>query len=144
MDSFEWQNDWAVGVPSMDHTHHEFVDCVDAMLRSDDAGLSAALSAFTAHARRHFGEEDEAMRTSAYESAGCHVDEHAAVLRSADEVRSALEDGRHHVVRAFARALADWFPEHARVMDLGLARWLVQRQLGGAPIVIRPLASRAG
>ena len=48
------------------------------------------------------------------------------------------------VVRAFAQALADWFPEHARVMDLGLARWLVQRQLGGSPIVLRRLSSRTG
>ncbi|MDB5856648.1 MAG: hemerythrin, partial [Ramlibacter sp.] len=66
------------------------------------------------------------------------VDEHAAVLKSVDEVRAALADGHPHVVRAFARALADWFPEHASVMDLGLARWLVQRRLGGSPVVIRP------
>jgi hemerythrin len=144
MNSFEWQDDWAVGVPGMDDTHREFVDCVDAMLRADDAGLGAAMSAFTAHARRHFDEEDQAMRSSGYASAACHVDEHAAVLRSAQEVRAALDDGHHHVVRAFARALAEWFPEHARVMDLGLARWLVQRRLGGAPVVIRPLAAHVG
>lgn len=144
MSSFEWQDDWAVGLASMDHTHHEFVDCVDAMLRADDAGLGAALDAFTAHARCHFDEEDQAMRSSAYESAGCHVDEHAAVLRSAEEVLAAFNGGNHHVVRAFAQALADWFPEHARVMDLGLARWLVQRRLGGSPIVLRRLSSQTG
>jgi hemerythrin len=48
-----------------------------------------------------------------------------------------LADGRTEVVRSFARALVDWFPEHVRVMDQGLARWLVQRKLGASPVVIR-------
>jgi hemerythrin len=141
MDSFRWREEFSVGVPRMDDTHHEFVECVDAMLQADDAGLPEALCAFTEHARSHFGQEDRDMQASAYESAGCHVDEHAAVLRSAEEVRLALEQGRHPVVREFAQALADWFPEHARVMDLGLASWLVQRRLGGSPVMIRPRAS---
>jgi hemerythrin len=141
MNSFEWREEFSVGVAGMDDTHHEFVECVDAMLQADDAGLQQALRGFIEHARSHFGQEDRDMQASAYESAGCHVDEHAAVLRSAEEVRLALEQGKHQVVRAFAQALADWFPEHARVMDLGLARWLVQRRLGGSPVVIRPRAS---
>ena len=73
-----------------------------------------------------------------YNAGGCHVEEHAVVPKSLDEVRLALRAGRPAVVRAFAEALADWFPEHARVMDLGLARWMVQQRLGGAPILIRP------
>ena len=77
------------------------------------------------------------MRETSYGSAGCHVDEHAAVLKSVDEVRAALALGRTHVVRSFAQALADWFPQHATVMDMGLARWLVQNRLGGSPVVIR-------
>jgi hemerythrin len=141
MNSFEWREEYSVGVAVMDDTHHEFVECVDALLQADDAGLPEALRAFVDHATAHFAQEDEDMQASAYESAGCHVDEHAAVLRSADEVRLALEQGRHEVVRAFAQALADWFPEHARVMDLGLARWLVQRRLGGSPVVIRARAT---
>jgi hemerythrin len=141
--AFEWQDDYAVGHASMDHTHHEFVACVDAMLRAEDDALPAALEAFADHARRHFAEEDLAMRQTAYGSAGCHIDEHAAILKSLDEVRSALESGHVHVVRAFAYALANWFPEHASVMDMGLARWLVKQKLGGSPIVIRPRAGVA-
>jgi hemerythrin len=107
-------------------------------LQAEDAELARALENFAEHARRHFAEEDLAMRESAYGSAGCHVDEHAAVLKSVAEVGVALAAGHPHVVRAFARALVDWFPQHASVMDMGLARWLVQRRLGGAPVVLRP------
>lgn len=134
---FVWDEAFGVGHHDMDHTHHEFVDCVDALLRASDPQQGAALEAFADHARRHFREEDQAMRDSAYGSAGCHVDEHAAVLKSLDEVRAALAEGRHGVVRDFAWALADWFPRHAQVMDLGLARWLNQRRLGGSPVRIQ-------
>lgn len=134
---FEWLPEFELGHGAMDDTHREFVDLVNTLLQSDDAELPAALSAFSDHARRHFAEEDRWMVTTAYASAGCHVDEHAKVLKSLEEVKDALVQGRSHVVRAFGQALADWFPEHAQVMDQGLARWLVQQRLGGSPVVFR-------
>ncbi|WP_439590087.1 bacteriohemerythrin [Hydrogenophaga sp.] len=134
---FHWDEDFLVGHGEMDDTHREFVACVDALLCTTDAQQGVALEAFAEHAVRHFREEDDAMRESEYGSAGCHVDEHTAVLKSLDEVRAALAQGRHDVVRSFALALADWFPRHAEVMDLGLARWLNQRRLGGSPVLIQ-------
>lgn len=134
---FVWREEFAVGHGTMDATHHEFVHCVAALLQARDDEQAAALDAFADHARRHFAEEDEAMRQTGYGSAGCHVDEHAAVLKSVEEVRAALAQGKHHVVRSLGQALADWFPQHAQVMDLGLARWLTQRRLGGSPVLLR-------
>ena len=138
--AFTWSDEFEVGHDEMDATHREFVDCVAALLRAPDDELADRLDAFAGHAKRHFAEEDEAMRRGAYNAGGCHIEEHAAVLKSLDEVRA---DGRPGVIRAFARALAGWFPEHARVMDLGLARWLVQQRLGGAPVLVRPRAARS-
>ena len=134
---FAWDDAYELGHDEMDGTHREFVTCVDAMLQAADGDQARALDSFAAHARRHFAEEDRWMAQTAYGNAGCHVDEHAAVLRSLDEVSAALALGRHDVLRSFALALADWFPEHARVMDQGLARWLAERRLGGTPVVIR-------
>lgn len=134
---FNWDEEFLVGHGGMDDTHREFVACVDALLCATDMQQGVALQAFAEHALRHFREEDDAMRESDYGSAGCHVDEHAAVLKSLDDVRAALAQGRHDVVRSFALALANWFPRHAQVMDLGLARWLNQRRLGGSPVLIQ-------
>ena len=135
---FTWDSQFAVGHNGMDDTHHEFVECVDQMLCTDNEGLPRALEAFAEHAKTHFAEEDRWMAQSAYENARCHIDEHAAVLKSVDEVRAALALGRCDVARSFANALADWFPEHVRIMDQGLALWLVKERLGGSPVVIRP------
>lgn len=134
---FAWQDDFALGDASMDAMHRQFVASVDALLSAAPASLGAALDDFERHARRHFGEEDEAMRASRYDAGGCHIDEHAAVLESLRQVQEKLAGGHCDVVRAFARALARWFPEHVRVMDQGLAQWLEQQRLGGAPIAIR-------
>ncbi|MGT2477437.1 bacteriohemerythrin [Paraburkholderia terrae] len=137
LEGFAWHDDYALGHQTMDETHHEFVACVHTLLTTEDADLGDALEAFAGHAHSHFGEEDASMRETAYGSAGCHIDEHAAVLRSLDEVRAMLAQGRTDVVRSFARVLMDWFPEHVRVMDQGLARWLIQQKLGASPVVIR-------
>lgn len=140
---FAWEPAFELGHGAMDATHREFVDCVDALLRVTDAQLGAALQAFDVHIRAHFAEEDRQMAATGYGNAGCHVDEHAAVLKSLDEVHAALAAGRHDVVRRFAVALADWFPQHATVMDQGLAGWLVQRELGGSPVRLQRRSAAA-
>ena len=90
MPRLAWDDGFALGEQGMDLAHREFVDCVDALLTSDDDALEAALADFERHARTHFAQEEEAMRSSRYDSARCHVDEHAAVLESLRQVKAAL------------------------------------------------------
>ncbi len=139
--NFSWCEEFSVGHTAMDTIHREFVTCVDRLLAASDVEQKAALNAFEAHARSHFAEEDESMRASGYESAGCHIEEHSAVLKSIEDVRIAMDCGRHQTVREFAFALVDWFPEHARVMDLGLAKFLNQKRFGGIPVQFYPRRS---
>ena len=70
-----------LGVPAMDAMHEAFIEHVNAVLTADDESLPQRLDALQAHLVGHFSEEDAQMRTSAFPSAGCHVDEHAAVRR---------------------------------------------------------------
>jgi hemerythrin len=136
LEALQWKPEYASGYAPMDDDHREFLDCVGALMTCDDVGLQAALDAFSVHAAAHFGEEDRQMAGTAYPSGGCHVDEHAAVLKSLGEVQQALTKCNHAVVRRFAAELARWFPEHASAMDHGLARWIVQQRLGGAPVAL--------
>jgi hemerythrin len=137
MEALLWRSEYESGYAPMDEVHREFLDCVNTLLAGNDAVLKNALEAFAAHASAHFAEENRLMAATAFPSAGCHVDEHAAVLKSLDEVRHALSGGNCAVVRRFAAELARWFPRHASAMDHGLARWIVQQRLGGAPIAVR-------
>jgi hemerythrin len=132
-----WTDSLRLGEARMDATHAEFVTLVNALLEAEDAALPAALDRFAEHARRHFGDEDRQMRETDYPSAGCHLDEHAAVLASVDEVREVVARGRHDEARRLATELARWFPEHTTHMDSGLAMWVIKRTTGGAPLVFR-------
>ena len=78
------------------------------------------------------------MEATGFPATQCHVDEHAAVLRSVHEVQEMLRDGTAtQVARDLAQALADWFPRHADHMDASLSQWLIKRRHGGAPVVLR-------
>ena len=128
---FDWSDEFALGHPDMDAMHHEFTEVLDRLLRSSDQDLADSLQAFLDHARRHFDEEARQMRETRYSGASCHLDEHAAVLASGDDVRDLLAAGRHDVARRFAVELARWFPKHSDEMDRSLSHWLLTRREDG-------------
>jgi hemerythrin len=133
-----WSDALLLGYGPMDDTHREFVGCVQALQRASDAELPAALAAFAAHAERHFGKEDAWMRSTGFPPADCHIDQHAAVLQSVHDVQQALADGADpSLARELTQALVDWFPGHADYLDAALSQWMVKRQHGGAPVVLR-------
>jgi len=54
-------------------------------------------------------------------------------------VQAMLASGRAGapLVHDLAQHLLAWFPGHADHMDSALAQWMVRRQHGGAPVVLR-------
>lgn len=137
--AMEWADSYELGYGPIDETHREFVECVGALQRCDDTAVPQALDRLMEHLRSHFEEEDALMRETAFPPRDCHIDEHASVLRSADEIEKLVADGDRLQVRRFAQALADWFPGHAQHLDSALAHWMVKRQHGGKPLVFRRL-----
>jgi hemerythrin-like metal-binding protein len=135
--SLAWSDAFVLGHEPMDATHREFVELVGALQRAPDAALPALLARFEAHARRHFAEEDQWMRDTEFPPRDCHIDEHAAVLRSLEQVRELADGGDLSEVRRLADALADWFPGHADWLDSALAHWLCKRAYGGKPVIVR-------
>jgi hemerythrin-like metal-binding protein len=132
-----WSDAFVLGHEPMDATHREFVALVRAMQSGPEAALAGLVADFEAHARRHFEEEDRWMLETGFPPRECHMDEHAAVLRSVVEVREVVARGEIAQVRRLADALADWFPRHADWLDSALAHWLCKRAYGGKPVVLR-------
>src|SRR3546814_9460625 len=110
-----------------------------ALLVADDSTLLARLDDFIIHADAHFGEEKEWMETTGFPAAGCHNDEHAAVMKSVHEVRALLaasaDERALGATRSLAQALVDWFPGHATYLDSALSAWMCKRVYGGKPVV---------
>ncbi|OZA28949.1 MAG: hemerythrin [Hydrogenophilales bacterium 17-64-11] len=140
---FVWSDAFALGYRKMDETHREFVETVNAMLNASDADFASALDAFADHAKRHFDEEALWMNSTDFPAAGCHIDEHNAVLHSVEEVQAAVAQGNVEIGRRLAAELQRWFPGHADYLDSALAQWMVKRAAGGVPVVFRRNATGA-
>ena len=121
----------------MDDTHKEFVEHLDALIGAEDAEFLERLEAFERHAVAHFAEEDAWMERTDFPPKECHIDEHAAVLKTVREVLELVRQGDVPEGRRLAAALADWFPGHAFHLDRALAHWMVKRSYGGKPVVLR-------
>ena len=132
-----WSDALLLGYTPMDAVHEDFVRCARALTTAPDACLPEALRHMAEHLRVHFEQEDACMAETDFPPRQCHIDEHAAVLRSADEVLALAEQGQLEPARGFAAALVDWFPGHADYLDAALAHWMCKRQHGGKPVVVR-------
>lgn len=132
-----WGDEYLLGYGPIDEVHEEFVDLVGQMQVAPDAELPALLDRFAEHLQQHFDMENTWMVDTEFPPRECHMDEHAAVLKSVGEVREILAEGRFDVARDLVAALARWFPQHADQLDSALAHWMFKRQMGGKPVVIR-------
>ncbi|WP_119155285.1 hemerythrin domain-containing protein [Caldimonas tepidiphila] len=132
-----WTDALLLGYAPMDEDHQEFVELVEAMQKAADGELPALVEAFAAHAKAHFEAENAWMVETDFPARDCHIDEHAAVLRSVEQVRQRLAGGDFAIARRLAAELAGWFPGHADYLDSALAHWMCKRRLGGKPVVIR-------
>ena len=117
----------------------------DLVLQLRDAPLdevSRRLEAVREHASRHFALEDIELRAMADGNAKCHLDEHAAVLNSLDEVMVVLTqvdvaaEKKALLINRLATELPVWLPGHVHEMDAGVASHRSKQRFGGAPVKI--------
>ena len=126
-----------LGYGPMDDVHAEFTQFVSEAMTCADSELAAYVHRIHAHLLPHFAAEDAWMRESEFPARNCHIDEHAAVLQSADEVLPLVQAGNLAIGRAFVRELERWFPSHTDYLDSALAAWMCKRRFGGKPIVLQ-------
>ena len=138
-----------VGDAMLDRDHAELFRLVRALLNTSGDASVAALDALRAESREHFGREDADLRRLGGNNATCHLDEHAAVLQSLDEVQSILGDvttppeTAQRLVASLSLELMRWLPEHVSQMDASLATVRSKSRFGGAPLRLAPRSPAA-
>jgi len=133
----EWNDRLLLGYAEMDAEHRDFVVCVQALQQAEPAQVAERLAAFADHARRHFGAENAWMVDTDFPARDCHIDEHAAVLKSVEEVQALVATGNTAIVRSLADELTRWFPGHADYLDSALAAWMAKRRWNAKPVILR-------
>lgn len=137
-----------LGEETLDRDHEELHAFITRLLGASAGDMVPALDALRAHAAQHFATEDEHLRDMKDGNSKCHLDEHANVLKSFDEVREVLVGAAHppemkqRLVQSLSVELLDWLPHHVQEMDAGVATYLSKQRFGGAPVQIsrRPKA----
>jgi hemerythrin-like metal-binding protein len=134
---FVWNDTYLLGYGPIDDEHREFVLSVHAIQTANDDQMLARLDAFAEHARDHFELENKLMVDTEFPARDCHIDEHAAVMKSVGQVREVVAAGDFDEGRRLAAELERWFPGHADYLDSALAQWMCKRSMGGKPVVVR-------
>jgi len=131
MPVMEWNDALVLDRGVMDDTHREFVALLNRLAEAPDQELLGVLDEFIAHTEAHFGQERQWMEKMAFPPTQCHVNEHDGVLQIAHEVRKRAAAGETRFGPVLAKAVAEWFANHAASMDHVLA--LYMKEVGFEP-----------
>ena len=131
------RNEHLTGDARMDHLHEEFDELLQQLRACAPENAAHTLGDLISHTRAHFGQEDKWMRDHSFPNGQCHMDEHAQVLASLEQVHERLCADDHRALPRLVQALEDWFPGHVQHLDSALAQWIVQRKWNAQPIMLR-------
>ena len=119
-----WTESLHTGDARMDETHQEFVDKINAILRTPVDEQLPLYQAFLQHTVEHFAQEERWMLATGFSADNCHAEHHATILETMRVVEAHYLDTDKDIITRMAEALAEWFPGHAASMDAGLAAHL--------------------
>jgi hemerythrin len=125
-----------LGYGPMDTIHAEFSELLALANGPGERDWVELLTRIDAHLRSHFEAEDRWMTETEFPPRECHMDEHAAVLKSSGEVLALAVEGETSPAPSFVAELGRWFPGHADYLDSALAAWMCKRRFGGKPVVL--------
>ena len=131
MSVMEWNESLVLGQGLMDETHREFIELLNRVAAAPDQEMLAVLDEFIRHTEAHFAQEQLWMEQMTYPPLTCHVREHDGVLETAREVRRRVAAGEARFGQVLARAVAEWFSNHAASMDNVLAMYM--KEVGYEP-----------
>jgi hemerythrin-like metal-binding protein len=130
LNTLAWTDSLVLNQPTLDTTHQEFVEHLNAFGAALDAGADAlpAYHALLAHTEAHFAMEEDWMARCGFEPQNCHSSQHAMVLNVMREaLRYATELNDREPLGILRNELAQWFPQHAEMMDAALVYTMEQR-----------------
>ncbi|MFG6490306.1 hemerythrin domain-containing protein [Roseateles sp. BYS78W] len=130
MSTLAWTDNLVLNQPTLDTTHQEFIELLNAFGDALDARIDAlpAYHALLAHTEAHFAMEEDWMARCGFEPQNCHASQHAMVLNVMREaLRYANELNDREPLSILRTELAGWFPQHAEMMDAALVYTMEQR-----------------
>ena len=133
----QWDDGYLLGLEAMDACHRSFVALLARVQLATDDELPRLFLELLQHLTGHLGDEDKLMERTQFPPRACHMDEHAAVLHSVQQVQARLVLGQVALARRLVEELVIWFPKHTQHLDSALAHWVIKHRAGGKPVVLK-------
>ena len=125
MKLIEWQDDFSVGVASVDHEHQELIELINGLHDAMQADASAGdvldtLGEILAQISLHFALEEKHMRAHGYKAFAEHKQDHEALLDDLRDIMDEVHADGHYDPVQLSQDLRRWFSEHFRTHDARL------------------------
>ncbi|MES9960289.1 MAG: hemerythrin domain-containing protein [Sedimenticola sp.] len=113
---------YRLDIASMDLTHLEFIELVNALGSADKQGFIELFDRLLVHTQAHFEAENQLMHESGFPAIGEHKAEHERILGDMHRMGARVSLGNTLIPRAFIKDhIPSWFELHAQTMDSALA-----------------------
>lgn len=125
MSPIEWNDNFSVGVASVDHEHRELIEMINGFQATIGQGGSIEgkldyLGETLTHISAHFALEEKLMRDSGYDAYDEHKADHERLLDQLRDIMDAVEEDRAIDNDALGTALESWFSGHFQSHDARL------------------------
>lgn len=133
MPLIEWQDEFRIGIPSIDHEHQELIALINGLHESLSSDATADeilgfLGEVDAQISAHFALEEWTMRELRYDQYEDHKADHDRLLEQIREIADAFETGAYmDYGHRLGYHLKHWFSEHFQTKDARLHRFTAGR-----------------
>ena len=126
----EWQDNFSIGVPSVDYEHRQLVELINTLHADLSSGspnytVMDFLGEIYAKISAHFALEERIMREQQYDEYDAHKADHERLLDVLRDIMDDYEDGACFDEQVLAERLRTWFTEHFSTKDARFHKRLV-------------------
>lgn len=125
MNLIDWQDEFSVGVPSIDYEHQQLIELINQLNTMAGWGDSYdnvidALGEIYVQISSHFALEEKIMRDSHYDGYAEHKADHENLLDELRDIMDKVDDDGAYDESRLGSELRRWFSEHFRTHDARL------------------------
>lgn len=133
MSLIEWREEFAIGLPEVDHEHRELIAAINRLHGELGPGTAAAdvadrIGGIHAGISAHFALEEKSMLALGYGDYLRHKADHERLLDEILDILDGLREKGKYDPAGLKEALAEWFSVHFRTHDARLHHWLTGRR----------------
>ena len=125
MKYLKWDEQYSVGVDSVDYEHQNLMDMINMIYaelddQRDISEIEKTMSDVHAEIAAHFALEERLMRNAGFEEYEAHKDDHENLLDQIRNMMDAIASDPEPALDMLSEQLAEWFSGHFATFDARL------------------------